>query len=217
LKSCTFIEKDGELMTIGKRMSGSHFPHAQWIRGDYGEIDFPKADLVTLSYSLGELPEEKQIPVLLKGWNAAHKALVLIEPGTPRGFDVIRRGRQALIDAGAFLQAPCPHAYGCPMPVNDWCHFSVRLERVDFHREIKDVSLSYEDEKFSYVIAIRQPANPFAGRIVRHPQKRSGHIHFTVCGDDGHLHSTTLSRKEGEKYQRGKKLEWGDKMITDSI
>ena len=81
------------------------------------------------------IPLEKfagQIEVLKKAWDAA-KVLVIVEPGTPRGFENILKAREQLIQWGGKMIAPCPHVKQCPMK-DKWCHFSVRLERTREHR-----------------------------------------------------------------------------------
>ena len=90
----------------------------------------------------------------------------------------------------------------------DWCHFSVRLERTAEHRLIKEGALGYEDEKYSYVVASREPGEHYQARILRHPQKHSGHIEFTLCTQEG-LKNETVSRRMGDRYKKSKKCEWG--------
>jgi ribosomal protein RSM22 (predicted rRNA methylase) len=87
---------------------------------------------------------------------AARVALVVIEPGTPRGAGAIRTIREELLAAGAHMLAPCPAAMPCPLAAPDWCHFAARVERSSLHRRIKEGALGYEDEKYSYVCATPQ-------------------------------------------------------------
>ena len=56
-----------------------------------------KHDLVVISYTLGELPQAAVEAVLNKAWKCAGKFLVLIEPGTRRGFATVNAARSALI------------------------------------------------------------------------------------------------------------------------
>jgi ribosomal protein RSM22 (predicted rRNA methylase) len=212
IKDVTLIEKDPDLVEIGKQLAQhSAFTSPKWLVKDIQNLseDF-SADLITLSYVLNELSLENSLTLIEKLWKGTKKTLVVIEPGTPRGFSYIRAIRQRLIELGAHLVAPCPHYKQCPMVQNDWCHFSVRLERSASHRQIKDVSLSYEDEKYSYVVASRESVQLPHARVLRHPQKRSGHVNLVLCQEDGTEAKKTFSRKQGELYQIAKKLEWGD-------
>jgi ribosomal protein RSM22 (predicted rRNA methylase) len=121
----------------------------------------PKADLVMASYLLGELPDERQRD-LVDAMAEAGPIVLLIEPGTPAGYQRIVTARDRLIDRGYAVVAPCVHQLTCPLPVGkDWCHFSARVNRSALHRRIKDAELGYEDEKYSYVIAVRPwPGSP---------------------------------------------------------
>lgn len=210
----TLIERDHELAGLGGRLArGAEHPAlaaAAWLTQDLQNMSEPAAhDLVVISYALGELREMARPAALRMAWRAARRALVLIEPGTLPGFARVRAARDALIAAGANVIAPCPHATPCPLAGDDWCHFSARAERTALLRRAKAGTLSYEDEKFSYLIAAKAPAVGAPARIVRRPSKREGHIRLDLCTPAG-LERLTVSRKDKEAWRRARKAEWGD-------
>lgn len=171
---------------------------------------FPLHDLVIFSYSLNELSEKAASSTLHKAWLATKTALVIVEPGTPKAFKRLKKLRQELINYGAHILAPCPHDGVCPLDDNDWCHFSVRLERTPLHKYIKDATLPYEDEKFSYLIAFKGPQKTLSfPRIIKKPRKRAGHVLFDLCTVNG-LQQKTLSKKDKPLYKESQKLKWGD-------
>jgi ribosomal protein RSM22 (predicted rRNA methylase) len=117
--------------------------------------------------------------------------------------------------AGYVIAAPCPHQLSCPLDVaGDWCHFGARLPRSALHRQVKGADLSYEDEKFSYVAAVRPDAGlpelP-AGRVVRRPQQRKGLVTLDLCARDGSSGHELVSKSKGEAYRRARKASWGDR------
>jgi ribosomal protein RSM22 (predicted rRNA methylase) len=174
----------------------------------------PAADLVISAYVLGELTAHQRVS-LVRLAAAAGPAVLLVEPGTPAGHRRILSARQQLIEDGFLVAAPCPHQLDCPLHIEgDWCHFGVRLQRSAVHRQIKGAELSYEDEKFSYVAAIRPPlASPHlpAGRIVRRPQQRKGLVLLDLCGRDGASRRELVSKSKGEIYRVARKASWGDR------
>lgn len=169
-------------------------------------------DLVVLSYSLGELSAQAQKEVISSLWQHTHKALCIIEPGTPAGYARVMRMRELLVQEGGYVWAPCPHSACCPVPRGDWCHFSVRVPRSSVHRMLKEGSLGYEDEKFSYIVIGKQARSCVAGRIVRHPQIHTGHVDMTVCRKEG-IRTEIYTKKHKEEYKRNKKLSWGDEIV----
>lgn len=217
IHTITLIEKDRELLAAGKRLA-RHNEHpacatANWINSDLEQTKkLPAHDLVILSYSVGELPEASRLSLLSQCWEASGQLLVIIEPGTPVGFERIRTARSHLISLGAQIVAPCPHANKCPMANDNWCHFFVRLDRSFIHRQIKGGSLGYEDEKFSYVAVSKNDTQPIQSRILRHPIKRSGHMYLTLCTPEGHQ-ETIVSKKTPELYKQAKQLDWGDAIV----
>lgn len=208
LQKVTLVERSPEAIALGQALAQSHplLQHAQWIQQSLSQ-PIPQADAVILSYVLNELPDLHAL--IERCWEAA-PLLILIEPGTPRGFQIIRRVRQQLIDLKAHLIAPCPHSFACPIQGTDWCHFSTRLERTRLHRLLKEGSLGYEDEKFSYLISAKTAASPVGGRVIRHPMKHSGHVRLTLCTKEGKIEEKTISKKDRELYRRARHAESGD-------
>jgi ribosomal protein RSM22 (predicted rRNA methylase) len=140
-------------------------------------------------------------------------ALVLIEPGTPRGFALIRKVRRELLAAGARMVAPCPAETECPMADPDWCHFAARVERTSLHRRIKGGELGYEDEKFSYVALARSAVELAEARIIRHPQHRPGSIEIETCTAGG-LSSERIFKRDRDRFRAARKAAWGDAGIS---
>jgi ribosomal protein RSM22 (predicted rRNA methylase) len=214
LTRATLVENDASLIQLGKRLAAAS-PHpavrsAAWLQQDINSFSCGSHDLVVISYALGELPQVAAEKVILRSWQCAKELLVVIEPGTVRGFSVVLTARSTLIAAGAHLLAPCPHANECPMAAAaDWCHFAARVERTSIHRQIKGGTLGHEDEKFSYVAASRNPVIAAKARIVRHPQKHSGHVQLTLCTPEGLL-KQTIGKSQKEKYKLARQAEWGD-------
>lgn len=166
-------------------------------------------DLVFLSYVLNELSSHDQSLVLQKAWAAAGKGLVIIVPGTPAGYQQLMIVRDQLIESEAFIAAPCPHHLKCPLKDEDWCHFTTRLPRSALHQEIKDATLSYEDEKYSYLVALREPVLRTSARVIRKPLSRSGHVILDLCTADG-TKRQTVSKRDKESFRAATKLVWGD-------
>jgi ribosomal protein RSM22 (predicted rRNA methylase) len=176
--------------------------------------DLPDADLATAAYVLSELtPAQQAVLVTLAARSAP--VVVLVEPGTPAGHRRILAARGQLLAAGFLVAAPCPHQLSCPLDAEgDWCHFAARLPRSALHRQAKGAELAYEDEKFSYVAAVRpviaMPELP-AGRVVRRPQQRKGLVTLDLCARDGTSHRELISKSKGEAYRRARKNSWGDR------
>jgi ribosomal protein RSM22 (predicted rRNA methylase) len=208
--SFTLIEKNSHAITMGKQLAASHpiLEKAKWISSTL-PADLPPADAAILSYSLGELERPSQM--IDCWWKAAVPILIIIEPGTPRGFSTIKKARDQIISLGGFLVAPCPHALRCPLKENDWCHFSVRIARSRLHRYLKGGTLGTEDEKYSYLIASKNALRlSSASRILRPPQKNSGHVRLSLCTRSGNSEEMTIGRSNKEFYRKARDVSWGD-------
>ncbi|KAJ4952915.1 hypothetical protein NE237_029747 [Protea cynaroides] len=145
-------------------------------------------DLVVASYVLGEVPSLKdRITIVRQLWDLTQDVLVLVEPGTPHGFNIISQMRSHILwmtkrkcrkfdgsdegskdlvasKSGAFVVAPCPHDGPCPLEnTSKYCHFVQRLERTSSQRAYKrskgEPLRGFEDEKFCFV-AFRRGQRP---------------------------------------------------------
>jgi ribosomal protein RSM22 (predicted rRNA methylase) len=206
LAAITCVERDRGFISIGRGIAP--LSDIQWIEADLNtDLSLSTVDLVVLSYTAGEF--NKYAELIERAWNAARLALIVVEPGTPRGFEVIRAVRDQLIRTGAEIAAPCPHARECPMKTPGWCHFAARIERTRLHRQLKGGDLGYEDEKFSYVIASRIPMRRAESRIVRHPWIEPGLVRLELCTPSG-LRTHTVRKRDGEAFRRARKANWGE-------
>nr|WP_202501548.1 small ribosomal subunit Rsm22 family protein [Streptomyces sp. SID5785] len=184
----------------------------RWERSRIGAAPgLPATDLVTVSYVLKELTAADRAALTAAAAGAATGAVVVVEPGTPDGYERVIEARDALIAAGFHVAAPCPHSAACPIvPGTDWCHFSARVSRSSLHRQVKGGSLAYEDEKFAYVAATRfAPRDPRA-RVVRRPQIRKGQVLLDLCEPVPGLDRVTVTKKHGALYRAARDAQWGD-------
>lgn len=209
----SMLERDPHMTGLGKRLAArapsAALRDAQWIAADLTSTwETSPHDLVIAAYVVGELSPRDATHVVQKLWERTRGALVLIEPGTPVGFQQVARARSELLAVGAHIVAPCPHGDGCPMVGDDWCHFAQRVERSRLHRQVKGGELSYEDEKFSFVCFARTPVSAAPGRVVRHPQVRKGHIRLEVCAPGG-LTTVDITRKDKDAFRRARNTRWG--------
>ncbi|GGR95518.1 rRNA methyltransferase [Streptomyces aureoverticillatus] len=204
-------------LVLGREIAAANpeLASAEWRRARItAALDLDPAALVTVSYVLGELTGADRAAVVDAAARAATDAVVVIEPGTPDGYARVIDARDRLVAAGFRVAAPCPHSAACPIvPGDDWCHFSVRVARSSLHRQVKGGSLAYEDEKFSYVAAVRPAALPVAPaslRVVRKPQIRKGQVLLDLCDVDGTLHRETVTKRHGALYREARDAMWGD-------
>lgn len=213
LDTFALVENDRHMIAAGKRLAtaSAHaaIRGARWLPADLtAEPDLPRADVVVAAYAIGEIAPSRFPAVVARLWDACADTLVVVEPGTPRGFATVRAVRDTLRGEGASILAPCPHQDACPMAGERWCHFAVRLERSRLHRAAKGAALAYEDEKFSYVAMSRHPGRPIDARVIGHPRARHGHIDLDLCTPDG-LRSDMVNRSDRDRYRLAQRARWG--------
>lgn len=169
-------------------------------------------DLVVLSYVLAEQPEAHIASMVTRVAEHVGCLIVVVEPGTPAGYARVLQARDALIVAGLRIVAPCPHAETCPLPPSDWCHFSVRLQRSAAHMQLKEATVPFEDERFSFVAAVRGGTAVAAGaRLLRPAAIEKGFADLALCTPSG-LQTRRIRRRDAPDYKAAKNLTWGDEV-----
>ncbi len=212
----TAVEREREMLSLGRTLS-AHLPCVTWELSDIFDAleayvrEGKTFDLVTASYMTNELSAKDRARLLPLLGHVTKTLLVLIEPGTKIGAAILRDTRASLIAAGMSVCAPCPGDGSCPLPGEDWCHFTVRVARSRLHKQLKGGDVPYEDEKFSYlaVCPAALPHTPCASRILRHPQKEPGRITVTLCCD-GELRCETVNKRDKERFTKARKSSAGE-------
>lgn len=206
------LEREQVMIQTGKKLMNysDNLQNVKWKKFDILEDEINiKSDLVIVSYMINELPKNDLEKVIFKLWNATNKILLIIEPGTPRGFYNIKSVRSNLIKQGGYIISPCPHESDCDINENDWCQFTCRIQRSKIHKKLKDGQAPYEDEKFSYIAFSKNEVKKVQNRILRHPIINKGYCEFKICTKDG-IKYVKLSKKDGELYKKARKQGAGD-------
>ena len=213
LERLTAVELEPAMLEAGRRLAAggpAAVARCEWRRGDVaGEAPGSGFDLVTVGFVLNELDDAAASRAVEHAWAATAGALVVVEPGTPGGYERILRARDRLLGLGGFTVAPCPHDRACPLGDGDWCHFAVRLPRSAEHRSAKAASAGFEDEKFAYVVVAREEGPRATARILRHPQVRGGHVRLELCTGEG-VRSAVVSKRDRDAFRAARKASWGD-------
>ena len=198
IESNICVENEDYMLNLGQKLMKNEIDNVQWIKKNIITDNIEeKADLVISSYVLNEIKAENRNQILEKLWNSTEKLLLIIEPGTPEGYNQIKEIRDYFIKKGANIVAPCAHEKECKISKNDWCAFSCRVARTKVHKLLKEGEAPYEDEKFSY-IAVSKMKTDKKDRILK------------LCTTEGDIEKTTITKKEKEKFKIAKKLNNGD-------
>ncbi|EKF20077.1 small ribosomal subunit Rsm22 family protein [Nitratireductor pacificus] len=212
LRAAEMVEASPAMRQAGQNLAASAGAALSW-RDASVEDGLPgagEADLVTLCYVLDELAPATRAALIDRLWHLTGDTLLIVEPGTPTGWQRILAARSRLIALGAHVVAPCPHHAPCPVSPPDWCHFSRRVARSRLHRRAKGGEVPWEDEKFSYIAVSRHPSGGVYARVLAPPKAASGMVRLKLCRADGSLEDRLVTRREGSVFKAARKADWGD-------
>lgn len=213
IEDATLLETSRPAREAGRRlMDGAPLPRCEWVDEDIGRLALPPtpADIVTLCYVLDELPPTSLPALVERLWRATNGMLLVVEPGTPAGWQRVLRVRDLLIGAGGHVVAPCPHAAPCPITAPDWCHFSRRVARSRLHRLAKSGDVPWEDEKYAFIAVSRHPVAKPRARVLAPPRASKGRISLKLCRADGTAQEHEVSKRDADAYRVARRLGWGD-------
>lgn len=182
---------------------------AEWCGFDAAADTLPRSfDLVIMSYTLNELSETDRERAIDMLWEKTDKLLLIVEPGTKTGYANILKARERLIKVGANIACPCPGNCSCPLPADDWCHFTARAQRTKLHKQLKGGDVPYEDEKFSCIAAAKCDVSACERRILRHPQISGGFVDLHLCTANG-IENMRVT-KSSKLFKAARKADCGD-------
>jgi ribosomal protein RSM22 (predicted rRNA methylase) len=213
LGAARLLEQSSTMRRWGALLAaGAVLPPIDWLEADLRgpAPELAPHDLVVIAYVLNELEPTARAPLLDRLWDLTGDILLLVEPGTPTGWQRILAARQQLLARGAAIVAPCPHAMACPLATPDWCHFARRVARSRLHRRAKGADVPWEDEKFIYLALARHPVSPPSARVIAPPRAAPGHVRLKLCLATGHMEQRIVSRRAGTAYRQARRLGWGD-------
>ena len=216
------IEREKSMQDLGKEIlkQVQDKEKINWVNLDIEKNDIDiKADLVITSYMINEIEEKNRLNIVRKLLNLTNKYLIIIEPGTPAGFNNIRKIHEYAIENKIKILAPCIGNFKCTLPDDDWCHSIVRVERNKVHKYLKDGDAPYEDEKFSYIVLYKENKEnkekieiKKAVRVLRPPIIEKGKITLKICYN-GIIEEKVITKKNKELFKIAKKAKCGDAIL----
>ncbi|KAG8683282.1 37S ribosomal protein S22, partial [Ceratobasidium sp. 394] len=152
--------------------------------GKNTQLATPERSLALCAFTLSELPTgTSRKRMVTEMWESGAEWMVIIDHGTPAGFDNVARARDLLLELGrrefearakgppvdqgarepgSHVVAPCPHSHACPLHssphTRDVCHFTQRIQTPPFLRHTKHSHEGHEDVAYSYVVVRRGQA-----------------------------------------------------------
>jgi ribosomal protein RSM22 (predicted rRNA methylase) len=213
LERAVLVEASAAVRKAGQALAeGAIAARTDWIAGDATiDLDGIKpADLVSAAYVLDEIVPASLPKLIDRLWRLTADTLLLVEPGTPAGWQRILDTRTQLLGLGANIVAPCAHQAPCPIVSPDWCHFSRRVARTKIHLRSKGAVVPFEDEKFIYLAVSRAPVARTTGRVLSPPRAGSGKVSLKLCLASGAAETRLITKRDGELFKAARRIDWGD-------
>jgi ribosomal protein RSM22 (predicted rRNA methylase) len=212
LANFTAIDANGALRALAcDTVENSRLASMRYVKSDVlaGLSTMENADLVIASYVINEIADAARDALADLMWQKTRDTLLVVEPGTPAGYQRILALRARLIAQGAHVIAPCPHDRACPLTAPDWCHFSQRLSRSRAHKQLKGAEVPFEDERFIYVALSRSPRMVNFARVLAQPTLNKVAVNAKLCTKAG-ISLAAIPRRDKTAYAAARRWDWGD-------
>lgn len=199
----SLFERDKNMINVFEEFeTGQVVKQFDLIRDDINE----KADLVVSSYVFSELNEEGRRLALKKMLDCSKKYVLLVDTGTPRTYENFMKLKSLVYELGYNISAPCEsQKYGLK---NDYCQFYARVERSGLMKMAKNAELSYEDEKYFYLLIEKQAKlqeNSDERRVIRRPNIKTNFVELKLCTNAGVV-SQNVTKKDKEFFKKARKI-----------
>ena len=194
------VERDRNMVEIFKKLTDGEVDVKL---ADASSLKAEKtADLVMTSYVLSEMTEDVRIQTFDNLASASNKYVLVIDTGTPKTYVDMMKLKDHALKSGWKVVAPCM-ADKCPLK-DDYCQFYARVERSSLHKLAKGGTLSYEDEKYFYLLFAKDDIQKLGERVIRRPVIKENNISLVLCTGDG-VKTKTFTKKNKEEFKKAKK------------
>ena len=198
----SLLERDKNMIDVfDKFETGVQVERFDILRDD---IQFD-ADLVMSNYVFSELNEEGRKIALKKMLDCANRFVLIVDTGTPRTYENFMKLKNMVFEMGYSVVAPCI-TRKCGLK-NDYCQFYARVERSSLLKMSKSADLSYEDEKYFYLLIDKKFESHETNerRVIRRPQIKTNFVELRLCSSLG-VSDEKFTKKDKYSYQKAKKI-----------
>lgn len=164
-----------------------------------------KVDLVMSSFVFSELSEEGRKLALGKMLDSSNRYVLICDTGTPRTYENFMKLKKMVFDLGYNVVAPC-ESQKCGLK-NDYCQFYARVERSGLMKMAKNAELSYEDEKYFYLLIDKFALSQVKDmkRVIRRPNIKTNFVELKLCTNGGVL-TENITKKDKENFKKARKI-----------
>lgn len=206
--SVSLFERDKNMIEIfDKFETGENVKRFDFLKDSIDE----SADLVMSNYVFSELNEEGRKTALKKMLDCSNKYVLIVDTGTPRTYENFMKLKKMVSEMGYNVIAPC-NSEKCGLK-NDYCQFYARVERSSLLKLSKSAELSYEDEKYFYLLISKDVEldNEDEKRVIRRPQIKTNFVELKLCSKNG-VFDEKFTKKDKVSYQRARKIKINELM-----
>jgi hypothetical protein len=198
------VDRSEPALKAGRQLFRALAEGSKWTIGTdnqpAGQKRFKPADLLVMANFINEVDRAPRSgrkdggasreTLMLERWEsqvAKEGAVLLIEPGVRDAGRFMSRIREAALERGWTIPAPCPHASRCPLPglrSTSWCHFTFPTGDVPawLSKMSKKAKLPKARASLSFLLMLRGEDPPVRIRSPRTPGKGAGVVRVVSEG-----------------------------------
>lgn len=229
IRNVVCLEKNKYFCSIGKQILRKCYPQiasVQWQNIDLlvskPELD-RQFDFVTIGSVLNEMPSHEQKNILEFAHSRSAVVLLVVEPGTPYGFEVIKQASHTLQKSGSKVLAPFIEN-SIVVSDDEPVAFAQKVVRPEYLKRIRQEqrkinnaegkrilpASDWEEAKYTYVATstISPELSPWA-RVIAKPEIGKAHIFLKLLTKDK-IKNIKIYKRDKLGYRMAKKLRWGD-------
>lgn len=225
LKNGTAVEMDNNFIKAGQSILTS-IPEINivWELTDLSK-SLPKTeeifDLVILANILNEMDEKTKNKVLSFAQNHSKGILLILEPGTPYGYEVVKQSAETLKTDKDYLVTPYIDNIFID---SEEVTFTQKIKRPDFQKRVRHLQRKneqlekprllppsdWEESKYYYLAYSKFPneITPTA-RLIDAPKPLKPFVELKILTGRG-IRTERVFKKDRELYKKAKKLNRGD-------